>query len=81
MQWIIGQGLGICLVIYIGYWSAVDSPQWNIESTLELDFEEANTPMGPNSLFFELIYHDGIVYKGWIDLWFTLVHKGVLVIA
>ena len=24
---------------------------------------------------------DDMVYKGWIDSWFTFVHKGVLVIA
>ena len=30
-------------------------------------------------LMVELIYHISIVYKGWIDSKFTLVHKGVLV--
>ena len=29
----------------------------------------------------EFIYLDDMVYKGWIDSWFTFVHKGVLVIA
>ena len=32
---------------------------------------------GPRS---KLIYHDRTVYKGWITSWFTLMHKGVLVI-
>ena len=36
--------------------------------------------MGLNGPYFELIYHDDIVYEGWIDTWFTLVHKGILVI-
>ena len=40
----------------------------------------ASTPTGPGGLCFELIYHNGTVYKGWIDSKFTLLHKGVLVI-
>ena len=35
--------------------------------------------MGLNGPFFELIYHDDMVYKGWIDSRFTLVYKDVLV--
>ena len=29
---------------------------------------------------FELIYHDDMIYEGWISFRFNLVHKGVLVI-
>ena len=36
--------------------------------------------MGPSGLCFELIYHDDIVYEGWIGSKFILVHKGVLAI-
>ena len=36
--------------------------------------------MGPNGHRFELIYHGGMVYEGWIGFRFTIVHKGVLVI-
>ena len=36
--------------------------------------------MGPNGLCFELIYHDDIVYEGWIGSKFILVHKSVLAI-
>ena len=36
------------------------------------------SPSGPHSKF---IYHVGMVYSGWIDYWFTLVYKGVLVIT
>ena len=35
-------------------------------------------PIGPHS---ELIYHDDIVYEGWINSRFTLMHKVVLVIT
>ena len=34
-------------------------------------------PSGPHSKF---IYYDGMVYEGWIDSWFTFMHKSVLVI-
>ena len=34
------------------------------KSTLELDYERANIPMGLNGLCIELIYHDDIVYEG-----------------
>ena len=37
--------------------------------------------MGPSSLRFKLIYHGDIVYEGWIDFKFTLIHKDVLVIT
>ena len=36
--------------------------------------------MGPNGPRFELIYHDDIVYEGWINSRFILVYKGILVI-
>ena len=81
MQQIVGHKPELCvIVIYIGYWSAIDSLSRDIESTLELDCEGVNTLMGPNGLFFELIYHIDIVYKGWISFRFTLVQKSVLVI-
>ena len=81
MQWIKGHKLKFCLiVIYIGYWSVIDSLQQNVESTLELDYERISTLMDPNGLHFELIYHDDMVYDGQIGSRFTLVHKGILVI-
>ena len=36
--------------------------------------------MGPNSSYFELKYHDDIVYEGSINTWLIFVHKSVLVI-
>ena len=45
-----------------------------------MDFKGASTPMSPNDLYYELIYHDD-VYESWIDFEFILVHKGVLVIT
>ena len=53
----------------------------NVESTSKLDYEGVNTLMGPNGPHAELIYHDDIVYEGWIDSKFILVHKGVFVIS
>ena len=65
MQWIVGHEPELCLiVINIRYQSIVDSLQQNVRSTLELDFQGANTPMGLNGLYFELVYDDGIVYEG-----------------
>ena len=53
-----------CLVvIYIGYWNAIDSLQWDVESISEFDYEEANTLMGPIGPRFELIFLDGMVYE------------------
>ena len=52
----------------------------NVESTLELDYERVNIPMGPSSPCFELIYLVGMGYERRIDFRFTFVHKGVLVI-
>ena len=69
------------VVIYIGYWSAIDSLQWDIESILEFDFEGTSTFMGPNVPRCELIFLDGIDYKGLISFQFTFVHKGILVIT
>ena len=81
MQWIIGHGFELRLiVIYIGYWSGVDSLQWNVESTLELYYERASIPMGPNGPRLELIYHDDMVYEDWIGFRFILMHKNILVI-
>ena len=73
------QTLTYLVVIYIGYYSVIDSLQWDVGSPLKLDFEEANTLMGPNGHRFGLIYHDDTGYEGWIDSRFTLVHKGILV--
>ena len=71
-----------CLVIiYIGYWSSIDSLQWDVESTLELDFEGISIPMDPNGPHFELIYLIGMGYEGHIGSWFTFVHKDILVIT
>ena len=70
-----------CLVvIYIGYRSSVDSLQWDVESTLELDSKGTNIPMRPSGPYSELIDLVGIGYEGQIDSRFTIVHKGVLVI-
>ena len=68
------------IVIYIWYYSVVDSLQWNVESTSNLDYEGVNTSMGPSGPCSKLIQHDGMVYEGSIDFRFTLVHKGILVI-
>ena len=82
MQWIISHELEFCLiVIYIGYWSSIDSLQWDVESTSELDYEGVSTPMGSNGPDSELICHDDIIYEVWIGSWFTLMHKGVLIIT
>ena len=65
MQWIVGHKPEFCLiVIYIGYWSIVDSLQQNVELILELDFEEDSTPMSSSGLRSKLIYHDDMVYEG-----------------
>ena len=81
MQWAIGYELEFFLiVIYIKYWSVVDSLQWDVESTLKLDSKGTSTPIGPNSPLSELINLDGPNYKGWISFMFTLVYKGILVI-
>ena len=36
--------------------------------------------MGPNSSHSELIYHDDMVYNGWIGSQFIFMHNGILVI-
>ena len=78
MQWIVGHEPELHLVvIYIWYWSRVDSLQWNVESTLELDYEEAITLMGPSGPHSELICHDNTFYEGWIDSRFILVHRSI----
>ena len=38
--------------------------------------EGFNTLMSPNYPRSKLIYHDGMIYEGWIGFRFTLVHKG-----
>ena len=53
---------------------------WNVESTSELDFEEADITMSPNGPRSEFIYLVGTSYEGRIDSTFTFVHKGVLII-
>ena len=45
-----------------------------------MDSKGNNILMGPNGPRFELIYYDDMVYEGWIDSKFILVHKGFLVI-
>ena len=54
--------------------------KWDIEWTSKLDSEGANSPMGLNGPYSKLIYHDDMVYEGYINSKFTLVHKGILVI-
>ena len=49
--------------------------------TLELDYEGANIPIGPNGPYSELIYLVGMGYGGRIGSRFTFVHKVVLVIT
>ena len=62
-----------CLtVIYIGYQSLVDSLQWDVESTLELDYEGANIPIGPNGPRSKLIYLVGMGYEGQTGFRFTI---------
>ena len=51
------------VVIYIGYCSVVDSLQWTIESTLELDSEGPSTSISSNGSRSELINHDDMVYE------------------
>ena len=71
-----------CLAInYIKYWSSIESLQQDVESTLELDYEEVSTPMGPNGPCSELIYLVGMDYEGQIGFKFTFVHKGVSIIT
>ena len=68
------------VVIYIGYWSAVDSLQWDVESISKFDYEGDSIPMGPSGPHFELIFFDDTVYEGLMSFQFTFVHKDVLVI-
>ena len=66
MQWIIGHRpehvVSRCYLYR--YWSLVDSLYWDVESTLELDFKEANTPMGHSGPYSWLIYLIGTDYEG-----------------
>ena len=54
--------------IYIRYWSAINYLQWDVEITLELDYEGVNTPMGLSSVLSKLIYNDDMVYEGYIKV-------------
>ena len=38
-----------------------------VESTSELYSKEFNTPMSPNGPHSEFIYHDSMIYEGWIN--------------
>ena len=69
------------IVIYIGYWSAIDSLQQDVESISKFDYEGASTPMGPNDSRSELIFLDDTVYEGYISFQLTFMFKGVLVIT
>ena len=69
------------VVFYIWYWSAIDFLQWDVESTSKLDYEGVNASMGPSGSHSKLINHVDMIYEGWIDSRFNLVHKGVLVIT
>ena len=68
------------IIIYIGYWSLVDSLQLDVESTSKLDSEGVNTLMGPSGPRFKLIYLISMGCEGWISSKFTFVHEGVLII-
>ena len=54
---------------------------WDVELTLELDFEEASIPIDLNGPRSELIYLVGMSYEGRISFKFTFVYKDVLVIT
>ena len=82
MWWIVGHRPELRLIIiHIGYQSAIDSLQWNVESTSKLDYEGTINPMGLSGPYSELIYHDDTIYEGLINSRFILVHKGILVIT
>ena len=46
-----------------------------------MDYEGANTPMGPNGPHFELISHDDMGFENRINSRFPFVHKSILVIT
>ena len=82
MPWIVCHRPKLRLIfIYLGYQSTIDSFQWYVESTLELDFEGVNTPMGPSGPYSKLIYLVGMCYEDHIKFKFTFVHKVILVIT
>ena len=59
-----------CLIVtYIRYWSAIDSLQWDVESTLEFDYERSSIPIGLSGPRFELIFFYGMVYEGGMGYW------------
>ena len=66
------------VVIYIGYWILVDSLQWDVESTLELDSKGASIPIGPNGPCSKLIYLVCMGYEGQISFKFTFVIRAFL---
>ena len=81
MLWIVGHEPEFCpILIYTRYETVIDSLQQDIKSNLELDSKGASALMGLSGPRHELICHVGMIYKGWIDSWFTLMHKDVLVI-
>ncbi|KAL6348408.1 hypothetical protein AAG906_005716 [Vitis piasezkii] len=53
---------------------------WDVESTSKLDYEGVNASMGPSGSHSKLINHVDMIYEGWIDSRFNLVHKGVLIL-
>ena len=69
------------IVIYLGYWSSIDFVQWDVESNLELAYEGASIPIGPNGPRSKIIYLVGMGYEGQTGFRFTFVHKGILVIT
>ena len=57
-----------CLVvIYIGYWSVIDSLWWDVESIIEFDSKGVSTFMSPNGPCFELIFFFDTTYEGWMS--------------
>ena len=46
-----------------------------------MDYERASTSVDHNDPCFEFIYHDDIVYEGWIDFRSILMHKDILAIT
>ena len=59
----------------------IDSLQCDVESTLELDYEGTNIPIGLSGPYFELVYLVGMGYEGQTDFKFTFVHKNILIIT
>ena len=68
------------VLIYIGYQSADDSLQWDVESILEFDSKGANAPMGHSGPSSKLLFLIGTTYEDWMGFQFTFVPKSILVI-